>query len=735
MLRVSQIRSLPEFFWLSDTYEMEAVVEHYLRVYDQLCRRQTTDDYDMVVGYDTETTGLDTQSDVACVFTLYSPHKPRIKSLGLNGDKEVSFVIPGPAVGDFDSYRIFEPVLDHPRICKVGANVVGYDSAITRNSGGKLGGPLHDTLVMSWAYNENRRQHGLKAGMFDFYDFRMTDFKDAGGNKSYDVRDWPFHAMLNYTGLDGFASYKHWEFLHNALRRQKIPVDGMTMWDIYLNLLQPAQYILRRMMDHGVKIDMPYLDSLGPEIKSQLDELHGWFQKEWHRLQVQNPALRYESSTQANKRKRAEKKGVAFEPYIEPINLNSTAQIRYLFFDLVGEKVLKMGKPGKVSGKRSPVLDKTVLEELSEGEFKSSAYAEKLLTFRELDKLYGTYIGDKLDGDEEDAFGRAPKKGGLRNKIHFKTGRVHTNFKFGPVTGRLSSSGPNLMNIPTRTETGKKIRKAFIPEEGYKLIVVDYSQLEMRLFAHFSEYGVPESEQIMCASIRDGLDVHCMTASLMMGVPYEDVLIAKLKSDGDLAKLEKYGIFDCELTELEQEFLKLRSAGKTIGFGILYGMGPHRLSIQLEISYEKAQEYINLFFKAYPFAKKWVDFVHKQCESTGYVWTILNRPRRLQEIFSKENWVRARAKRQSVNSIIQGSAADVVISAMLRCDSNARLKELGCRLLLQVHDELVFEIPEAYAEEAKDIIVSEMVYDRKQYDLGVDLTVSAHVVDNWGDAK
>ncbi|MCA8939387.1 MAG: DNA polymerase I, partial [Planctomycetes bacterium] len=173
----------------------------------------------------------------------------------------------------------------------------------------------------------------------------------------------------------------------------------------------------------------------------------------------------------------------------------------------------------------------------------------------------------------------------------------------------------------------------------------------------------------------------------------------------------------------------------TIGFGLLYGMGPYKLSQRLGVTYEKAVEYMELFFKAYPGAHGWITQVHEDCLETGVVWTILNRPRRLNEIFSDESWVRARAKRQSVNSIIQGSAADVVLSAMLKVDMDEVLATLACILLLQVHDELVFEVPEDCVDEALPRVKTLMEYSREADDLEVDLTVSAHIGDNWKDAK
>lgn len=732
MYAATHAMNMPPFVFISDPAEAIVLRDHYLHALkeniragrlnkhtDKSKRLHPQHDVGLVLALDTETTGINVKQDIPLVLILYSPEPFTGYLSGAKTGRPASFVL----LCEPDILEIMHPVVSHKNILKVGSMLTLFDRFMMSNAGCPLDGPMHESMFMSWCYNENRRQHGLKQAMWDFYRFRMTDFKSAGKG-SLDIRTWPFEAMLDYSGTDGVTSYKQWTYLVDKLCEEGTCRQGVSMFDVYLDQVLPLQDILYSMMDRGIKLDMDYLDQMAPVIKQQSNELYSRLQQRWHELQVNNTGKIYLSSEQKKKQLSAAKKGNEIAPYIEPLNLNSSAHLRYFFFDLMKTPVIAMTKPGK-TGKQGPRLDKEILKELSEGDFACAAMAADLLSWRELDKLYGTYIGDTLEGDEEDVFGFAPKTGGLRNKINPRTGRVHTSFKLGPVTGRLSSSGPNLMNIPSKTDLGKQIRKAFVAEEGRALIVADYSQLEMRLFAHFSEQSAPEHTQVMCAAIREGLDVHCNTAALMKGVPYDDVYRAKKRSDEE-------GVV---LTDAEKELLTLRTAGKTIGFGIIYGMGPYRLSIQLGISIEEAKRLIELFFKAYPFAKRWIEYVHTTCTATGFVWTLMGRPRRLQEIFSKENWVRARAKRQSVNSIIQGSAADVVNAAMVRCTTNKDLNKMGCDLLLQIHDELVFEVPLCHADEAREIVESTMSYDRLQYGLGVDLSVTAHVAENWGDAK
>ena len=755
MLRAGMLLDVPRPIWLSEAWEVDLTVRAYREV---MRSRQSTPvvyrdrfnrvadtlfvPYPLVMGLDSETTGLNKNIDRISLFSYFIPEKITIPLLDIY-DEAVTFVVMGGTVGAQDCIESFRCMMEDPNVLKVGANINGYDWFMFRNHTISLAEPLHDTLVMSWAANENRKGHGLKKAMKDFYGYPMQDFKEAGGG-SYDVREWPYTAALDYTGQDAWASYMHWKFLFKALNEFVIEEydDGdFTMFTLYDDFLYPLQQVVRNMMDRGITLDMDYLDQIGPEIKAEIDEIYGWFNKRWHRMQVERKTFYMSEAEQKEREERDRKRRLGRKlkvkvPGIRPINLNSVNHLRYLFFDLLGEKPIELTKPSKKTGMQSPTLKKEVLKEYAEGEYGCTEYAEKLMRFRELDKLYGTYIGDKADDEEDqELFGKTAKKGGLRNKIH-RDGRVYTNFKFGPVTGRLASSGPNLMNIPSRTKLGKKIRQAFVAMAGYILIVADYAQLEMRLFAHFSEQGLPEEQQIMCQAIREGRDLHCWTAAMMYGADYADVHIAKLKDDQEWELLEEmYGVTDRILTPQESEFLSLRSAAKAIGFGLLYGMGPFKLSQTLGITYEQAQEYMELFFKAYPGARQWIDQVHADCMDTGIVWTILNRPRRLNEIFSSENWVKARAKRQSVNSIIQGSAADVVLSAMLKCENDPQLSELDCRLLLQVHDELVFEIPEHNVDIGLPRVKELMEYSREGDNLEVDLTVSAHKGNNWRDAK
>jgi DNA polymerase-1 len=673
--------------------------------------------YSLVLAVDSETTGLNLMKDNIIVSSFYVPHPLTLPDLAIE-DEYVAWVAPGPVL-DCQVYQdIFAPLLYHPKVLKVGHNLSGYDWFLFRNAGIFIEGPIHDSVVMSWLHNENKVSHELKRLVGLFFNRHMDPFSK---HSSLDIRDWDFDTMLNYAGLDAFAHYDVWAELRRRLMRFEMN-NGMTAWEFYCEFLEPFQQVLRNMMSRGICIDLKFLQSLAMEVLEEKEELQRWFNNEWISMQAERGTF---YMTEAEERTDDDRRMRGLAPKVvgvRPINLNSTPQLRYLFFELLGRKVLKKTKPGK-TGEQAPSLAAEVLEEYIDNE--GCVYAETLLAFRQLHKIYGTYIGD--DPDDEVPIGRHKTNGGLRRKV--VGGRVYTTLKLGPVTGRLASANPNLQNIPARTELGKKIRFAFRAERGYKLIVADYSQLEMRLFAHFS--GEPD----MIDAIQSGKDLHCATAALMFNVPYDDIHIAKLKADEEVDVLiNEYGITDLELSELDKTSLAHRQGAKTIGFGLLYGQGPKRLAGQLGISVKEAKALIRRFFDAYPNAQNWIHTVWAECEANGVVWTYLGRPRRIEEIRSSVDWIRARSQRQAVNSIIQGSAADIVMNAMLEADTDMDLKFDGCRLLLQVHDELIFEVPEANAQRAMKRVI-EIMQVPQDDDMAVPLPVSAHIGDSWGEAK
>jgi len=266
-------------------------------------------------------------------------------------------------------------------------------------------------------------------------------------------------------------------------------------------------------------------------------------------------------------------------------------------------------------------------------------------------------------------------------------------------TGRLSSSDPNLQNIPIRTEEGRKIREAFVAEPGHVLIAADYSQIELRLLAHIADIDALKN------AFRDGLDIHAMTASEMFGTPIEgmDPMV--------------------------------RRRAKAINFGIIYGISAFGLGNQLGIERSEASAYIKAYFEKFPGIRKYMDETKAFAKEKGFVRTAFGRKLHLREINSKNPNSRAFAERQAINAPIQGSAADIIKRAMIRMPSALEAAGLKTRMLLQVHDELVFEAPEAEADKAINLI-RDVMQDAPEpaLQLSVPLTVDAKAGATWGEA-
>jgi DNA polymerase-1 len=350
-------------------------------------------------------------------------------------------------------------------------------------------------------------------------------------------------------------------------------------------------------------------------------------------------------------------------------NLNSTPQLRTILFTKLQLPILKKTKTG-------PSTDVDVLEQLAA---MGHEVPRLLIEYRELSKLKSTYI-DALPG-----------------YIHPETGRIHTSFnQVGAATGRLSSAEPNLQNIPVRTERGESIRRAFIAPPGARLLVADYSQIELRLLAHFS--GDPAFVQ----AFEKGGDIHRQTAAVIFGVSQDQVTA------------------------------EMRARAKTINFATIYGQGPFALARQLGIGQDDAKAFIRQYFERFAGVRAWLDRTVLEARERGYVETLFGRRRYIPELKDRNFSVRAFGERTATNSPLQGSAADLIKVAMIRIHASLREQGLGSRLLLQVHDELVLEVPEKEEAAAKDLVKRHMEGAAK---LRVPLVVSVGAGSNWLDAK
>jgi DNA polymerase-1 len=357
----------------------------------------------------------------------------------------------------------------------------------------------------------------------------------------------------------------------------------------------------------------------------------------------------------------------------ERFNVGSPKQLGDILFG-------KLGLPGaKKTATGQWATGAGILEDLAE---QGHVLPARILDWRQLTKLKSTYT---------DA---------LPTYLNPETGRIHTSFALAATTtGRLSSSDPNLQNIPVRNAEGRQIRTAFVPEKGYRLISADYSQIELRLLAHIAD--IPQLKQ----AFADGLDIHAMTASEMFGVP---------------------------LAEMTSE---IRRRAKAINFGIIYGISAFGLANQLGISREEAGAYIRTYFERFPGIRAYMDATKAEVKAKGYVTTIFGRVCHYPAVTSSNPSERAFVERQAINAPIQGSAADIIRRAMVRMEDALATAKLDVRMLLQVHDELVFEAPDAQVERALPVIRKVMIdAPLPAVSLSVPLAVDARAATNWDEA-
>ena len=350
-------------------------------------------------------------------------------------------------------------------------------------------------------------------------------------------------------------------------------------------------------------------------------------------------------------------------------NLNSTHQLRQVLFENLNLPIIKRTKTG-------PSTDASVLEELAT---QGHALPRLMIDYRELEKLRSTYV---------DA---------LPQLVHGETGRIHTSFNQAvTTTGRLSSSDPNLQNIPIRTEIGREIRKGFIAGSGSVFLAVDYSQIELRVLAHFS------GDAAFVGAFKEGVDVHRQTAAVIFGIPVEEVTP------------------------------EMRGQAKTVSFATLYGQGAFSLANRLGISRDEAHEFIEMYFERFNSVRKFFDVQIDMAREVGYVETLMGRRRYVPEL-QASNWsVRQFGERVAQNTPIQGTAADLMKKAMLDVHEALGSANSEARMLLQVHDELLLEVPQDEIEEIRDLVVNQM---EGAVELNVPLVAESGVGSTWYECK
>ncbi|MBM4323155.1 MAG: DNA polymerase I [Deltaproteobacteria bacterium] len=395
----------------------------------------------------------------------------------------------------------------------------------------------------------------------------------------------------------------------------------------------PLSIVLAKIEMNGVKIDVDLLNDFSKEIEHQL------------------------------LRKMEQIHGIAGEVF----NINSSQQLGKILFDKLKLPVIKKTKTGYST-------DMEVLEKLS----LHHDLPLEIIGYRNLSKLKSTYIDT------------------LPKLLHPETGRVHTSYnQTVTATGRLSSSDPNLQNIPIRTDEGNRIRRAFVPEKGFVIVSADYSQIELRILAHLS------SDEVLIEAFRNDEDIHSRTASEIFGVPMNGV------------------------TPL------MRREAKVINFGIIYGMSAYGLSQQLKKEPKVAQVYIDEYFKKYTGVQAYIQISLEEARKKGYVTTLLNRRRYLPEINSQTMAIRQASERMAINTPLQGTAADMIKVAMIRIQNRLEELHLSTKMIMQVHDELVFEVPEGEMESTLPMIRDEM---ETVMELSIPLKVSISSGKNWAEA-
>ncbi|MEA2452505.1 MAG: polymerase [Actinomycetota bacterium] len=406
------------------------------------------------------------------------------------------------------------------------------------------------------------------------------------------------------------------------------------MDDLYRTIEHPLIPILTAMEEIGIKIDLDYLAEIGRDLEKRISELET----------------------------------ECYELAGERINLGSPTQLRVLLYDKLGLKTTRRTKTGLSTDARA-------LQQLVD----QHEFVPKLLDYRELAKLKNTYI---------DA---------LPPLVDPDDGRVHTTYdQTVAATGRLSSTNPNLMNIPIRTDLGKQIRRAFIPEPGNLLLSVDYSQIELRVMAHLSE---------------------------------DPILLEVFKTDEDVHTETAMRIFKVDKKSLTT---KHRSTAKMVNYGLAYGMGAPGLAERLNIEVPEAQGIMDTYFEQFGGVADFLDEIVNQAHTDGFTTTMFGRRRYLPELGSGNPRVRAIGERQALNAPIQGSAADIMKLAMINVDKAMTSEGLETQMILTVHDELVFEVPEKEQEKAKELVEREMT---QVAEMKVPLEVDSSFGKDWAEAK
>ncbi len=507
-----------------------------------------------------------------------------------------------------------------------------HDRTVLLNHGIHLEGIRHDIMLQSYVCNSVASRHDLDALCKKYLGHTSIDLQDIVGKGSKQI-------AFDQADLKDVADYAS-EYadmvlrLHNVFWSELEQKQRSRQRKLYQDIELPLTRVLSNMERQGVLLDCGQLTKQSRQFDERIHEI----EKE------------------------------AFEIAGDEFNLGSPKQIQEVLFEKQGLPVRRKTPTGQ------PSTAEDVLQELA----RDFPLPKLLLEHRALSKLKSTYT-DKLP-----------------TLVSEKTGRIHTSYHQAvAATGRLSSSDPNLQNIPIRTEEGRRIRQAFVAPESHMILAADYSQIELRIMAHLSQ------DEGLCNAFSRGEDIHRATAAEVFATGLDDV-------------------------SAEQ-----RRAAKAINFGLIYGMSAFGLANQLGISRAEAQQYVSLYFERYPGVKKYMGDIREKARAQGYVETLFGRRLYLPDINHKNVKLRQYAERTAINAPMQGTAADIIKHAMIQIDAWQEQEHPGCRMIMQVHDELVFEVQKDWKDTVQEMVKQKMA---AAIELSVPLVVDAGYGHNWDEA-
>jgi len=531
------------------------------------------------------------------------------------------------------------PVLEDSSIAKIGHNI-NYDLVVLENSGVVVQGTLHDTLIAAWLIDASRSGYSMDAVALGVLDYECIPISDliGKGKSQITFNEVPLIDACPYAAEDVDVTFQLWNEFEPQLASKNLR-------RLYDDVEMPLVRVLAAMRIAGIRVDP--------------DEL----QRQREKLSVRIEELRVEIG----------------EVSPRPFNPDSPKQLSEVLFNSPESDPAGLGIIPVKRGKSFHSTDINVLEKLAGDPELDTKLPSLILEYRKLTKLVNTYLVS------------------LAEAINERTARIHASFnQTGTSTGRLSSSDPNLQNIPIRTEVGREIRRAFIPEDDNVFIAADYSQVELRMLAHLS------GDKALKQAFKEGKDIHKAVASEVFGTAIDEV------SD-------------------EQ-----RSAAKAVNFGIVYGITQWGLSRQLDCDPTRAAAIIDDYKTKFKGIQSFLDKCVSQAKKYGYVETILRRRRTIRSVDSANPQQRALAERIAINSVVQGSAADLIKVAMNNVHEGIGDTFPNARLLMQIHDELVVEAPVAEAEAVRDFLVGVM---ESAMELDVPIIADASIGDNWADCK